>query len=1319
VKGRGMRAGTTLTPEITEKLGLAESHYIGGNHGEAIKVLSEITEIAPQLSYVYSMLALIYEESGYSTYALQLYALAAAYHSRDLDSWQKVAYCGIEQREYEQALTALYRCCKLSLTKFQKAQKTKALKAKAGEVDDDEDEEDNYETDAKNGNQVDSTSGAFQALRARTKFKHNDSDFQQYSKLRLMLLIKTGKFTSFREALKPYLQSFPNDIRVFCDLGQCFFEEGYDRFAVEYFQKFLEHYLLTLIQQNYALQSMQLNSSSSASFLAGRSMNPAATRTALEKLSENIFDVFFATRQLGVLLLEGFNESSEVVELIENLFTIFHQMKNADPMIIGISEIEFPMDLLLMLGLNKLRSARIDVEVDAALKILQPALTSIMSYPENFFTIVNHNDTMDVDGEEDLNPLMDQRVLEDQLFVLYELLVIGESLAEHGIKTRGRKMITFVADIVQQLINNNMVYDSFIQILSGAGVSSASALGDASTAASAANMSQQVSFRIMKKFLTQLLSSSLINAVPTTPAMDSIAGILRNASDNVNSDGQIMFQYSKCVLSRYPPCDDRFQDLLQKLKFFDELVRYFFSNLARKASNNKNGTDGEEDDTGSRNGHKHQDVDTDKFDEDAKDEDVTVDELDAQESLLKMKNEASIPVLDDDMDYDDGDEIAHDELDEVLQHALTPSDKSNEAADDVAIVNFASEDNALSQELLQQEQELQEKVKKTVFSQLHGRPFASRMFVKEIIFTLHQYSLALLNKLKSQLKSLVTTGTNASAASHEYNQEISTFLTMVFAWFHCYKRIPTLRLKTRERIALESISLHIKTFFDKMVALSLLPVGCSAPALSDPGNLDPSIMAIINAMDADELMGKETSGKRILESYHWMRRKDQELYSVIVTLCEYFPIEEFITKEQLTSFAEKANEILRENLMDREADILEEMGKVVSAMKINDIPGTSGTGGVAGISVLHYSTLSSITGPQVSKQASGKHAAPPDSDAIALMLNSTTESRGQVQSRRLNRLFYHQRRFILSAEQINEECKTIAETITMLYNDLCKVVYEQRKVAAKGKNLTRLGVGSNAIAQASNELQSAASLHQLEKEMIYQTNLFTQLLHQQYHAGTIEQQDSASVLNAIKSKYIENRLPIRNIFGEGQLKDVKTVIIELLLGHEWAIFKKHQEVVDHYLNAYILDPEQPLTSLCLATYLLMLANHQLSKNRHEVVNKAFAFFLHYQHLRRTIPAPQLETHEHFMILSEPAKRQEAFYNFGRAFHEIDLPHLAMDQYEQALSMVDDYPDLLDVSSSETKLNVTRQAAFNLSLLYKKSKAPELALEVITKYLMFE
>lgn len=115
-KGRkprtGLTAGSNLPPAISQALGEAELYYINGNNEKAIELLSEVSRKAPKLPEPYSILALIYESSGDTLKALQLYALTATYTPKagSLHLWEKVAELASELGELDQAILALKRC---------------------------------------------------------------------------------------------------------------------------------------------------------------------------------------------------------------------------------------------------------------------------------------------------------------------------------------------------------------------------------------------------------------------------------------------------------------------------------------------------------------------------------------------------------------------------------------------------------------------------------------------------------------------------------------------------------------------------------------------------------------------------------------------------------------------------------------------------------------------------------------------------------------------------------------------------------------------------------------------------------------------------------------------------------------------------------------------------------------------------------------------------------------------------------------------------------------------------------------------------------
>lgn len=112
----GLTSGSNLPPAISAALGDAELYFINGNNEKAIEILSEVSAKAPKLSEPYSILAIIYEQSGDLMKALQLYALTATYTPKgeSLHLWSKVAEIASELGELDQAIFALKRCISMS-----------------------------------------------------------------------------------------------------------------------------------------------------------------------------------------------------------------------------------------------------------------------------------------------------------------------------------------------------------------------------------------------------------------------------------------------------------------------------------------------------------------------------------------------------------------------------------------------------------------------------------------------------------------------------------------------------------------------------------------------------------------------------------------------------------------------------------------------------------------------------------------------------------------------------------------------------------------------------------------------------------------------------------------------------------------------------------------------------------------------------------------------------------------------------------------------------------------------------------------------------
>eukprot|EP00172_Hildenbrandia_rubra_P004657 Plantae.Rhodophyta-Hildenbrandia_rubra.ctg9872.p1 GENE.Plantae.Rhodophyta-Hildenbrandia_rubra.ctg9872~~Plantae.Rhodophyta-Hildenbrandia_rubra.ctg9872.p1 ORF type:complete len:483 (+),score=65.13 Plantae.Rhodophyta-Hildenbrandia_rubra.ctg9872:52-1449(+) len=140
----------------------------------------------------------------------------------------------------------------------------------------------------------------------------------------------------------------------------------------------------------------------------------------------------------------------------------------------------------------------------------------------------------------------------------------------------------------------------------------------------------------------------------------------------------------------------------------------------------------------------------------------------------------------------------------------------------------------------------------------------------------------------------------------------------------------------------------------------------------------------------------------------------------------------------------------------------------------------------------------------------------------------------------------------------------------------------------------------------------------------------------------------------------------------------------------------HQHAIQKYLMAYSLQRKSSLVCLCIGVQLLFVALSRRTRNRNKTVLQAFAFFEEYRRLRGS---------------ESSSKILEVEYNVGRAAQQVGLMHIATEMYQRVLHSHDDIV-------VPARLNIRRDAAFNLSLIYNNSGSKELAAALVKRYLVF-
>ncbi|XP_032412451.1 general transcription factor 3C polypeptide 3 isoform X2 [Xiphophorus hellerii] len=144
----------------------------------------------------------------------------------------------------------------------------------------------------------------------------------------------------------------------------------------------------------------------------------------------------------------------------------------------------------------------------------------------------------------------------------------------------------------------------------------------------------------------------------------------------------------------------------------------------------------------------------------------------------------------------------------------------------------------------------------------------------------------------------------------------------------------------------------------------------------------------------------------------------------------------------------------------------------------------------------------------------------------------------------------------------------------------------------------------------------------------------------------------------------------------------------VLCGHNAMVSGSFKHALGQYVQALKTHPENPLHSLYVGLTFFHMASQKYVAKRHALVLQGFSFLWRYVELRGAC--------------------QESMYNLGRALHQMGLTHLAIHYYQKALLL----PAWKLDGISGDQVDLRREIAFNLSLIYQASGNTEMARQLI-------
>ncbi|XP_064826286.1 general transcription factor 3C polypeptide 3-like [Oncorhynchus masou masou] len=147
----------------------------------------------------------------------------------------------------------------------------------------------------------------------------------------------------------------------------------------------------------------------------------------------------------------------------------------------------------------------------------------------------------------------------------------------------------------------------------------------------------------------------------------------------------------------------------------------------------------------------------------------------------------------------------------------------------------------------------------------------------------------------------------------------------------------------------------------------------------------------------------------------------------------------------------------------------------------------------------------------------------------------------------------------------------------------------------------------------------------------------------------------------------------------------------VLSGHNALVSGSFKHALGQYVQAFRSKPDDPLYSLCVGLTFFHMASQKFVVKRHPLILQGFSFLWRY--------------------VEQRGPCQESMYNLGRALQQMGLAHLAIHYYHKALS----FPPLTLEGIADDQVDLRREIAFNLSIIYQASGNTEMVRHLINTY----
>lgn len=150
---------------------------------------------------------------------------------------------------------------------------------------------------------------------------------------------------------------------------------------------------------------------------------------------------------------------------------------------------------------------------------------------------------------------------------------------------------------------------------------------------------------------------------------------------------------------------------------------------------------------------------------------------------------------------------------------------------------------------------------------------------------------------------------------------------------------------------------------------------------------------------------------------------------------------------------------------------------------------------------------------------------------------------------------------------------------------------------------------------------------------------------------------------------------------------------KILRANYWIVSGTYKYALNDYMRIFKVT-KSPLVALLIGITYISIAQQKFTTKKHVLIAQAVSFLNEYAKIR------------------EPEAYNEIQYNLGRLHHQFGMCHIAVHHYKQVLSYTNEF-----IEKHPKHLDLRREAAYNLHLIYKRSGNRELARKYLYDYIV--